>query len=217
MLQQFLLNHFVGGEFSGKMKVVLFVLALVGSSLGLIFDRECPGHSAVENFNTEQYQGVWYEVYRYETSEQYGSDCATFEYYATGADTMDLVFRWVYIENNFDELYRYGNAVREAGAAGSARFQVTFDDEPGRNINYQVLATDYDSFSLIWSCHNLGNGQSNEDAWVLSKIPHPDMDEFEQVVGGAIDAYLDRAHLRGTVQGWENCTDIPARAYFGLK
>ncbi|XP_059621320.1 lopap-like [Phlebotomus argentipes] len=199
------------------MKVVLFLLALLGSSLGLIFDRECPNHSVVENFNTEEYQGVWYEVYRYETSEQYGSDCATFEYRATGPDSFDLEFRWVYIENNFQELYTYGNANRAAGAGNSARFQAVFDHEPGRTINYHVLATDFESFSLIWSCHNLGNGQSNEDAWVLSKVPNPDPEEFEQVVGGAIDQYLERNQLRGTVQGWENCTDIPARAYFGLK
>lgn len=39
-----------------------------------------------------------------------------------------------------------------------------------------------------------------EDAWVLSKVPHPDPEEFEQVVGEAIDEYLDRDQLRGTVQ-----------------
>uniref|UniRef100_A0A1B0FY26 Lipocalin/cytosolic fatty-acid binding domain-containing protein n=1 Tax=Phlebotomus papatasi TaxID=29031 RepID=A0A1B0FY26_PHLPP len=182
------------------MKVTLLVLALVGSSLGLIMDRECPNHSVVENFSTEEYQGVWYEVYRYETSEQYGSDCATFEYYSTGDDSFDLVFRWVYIENDFEELYRYGTANRVAGAGSDARFEAVFDDEPGRTINYHILATDYESFSLVWSCHNLGNGQSNEDAWVLSKVPHPDPEEFEQVVGEAIDEYLDRDHLRGTVQ-----------------
>lgn len=36
------------------MKVALLVLALVGSSLGLIMDRECPNHSVVEDFDTEQ-------------------------------------------------------------------------------------------------------------------------------------------------------------------
>ncbi|GAB0100000.1 Apolipoprotein D [Sergentomyia squamirostris] len=191
------------------MKSALLVLALVGSSLGLIFDRECPNHSVVSNFNTEQYQGVWYEIYRYETSEQYGSDCASFEYWATGADSMDLVFRWVYRDRDFEELYRYGTKSRVAGAGSTGRFQAVFEDEPGRAINYNVLATDFETFSLVWSCHNLGNGQSNEDAWVISKAPHPDMDEFEAVVGPAIDQYLERGHLRGTVQGWDNCVYMP--------
>lgn len=109
----------------------------------------------------KQYQGTWYEYRRYETSEQSGSDCATFEYYPIDGDSMKLISRWVYIEDNFRELYRNGTISRAAGAGSASRFNLVFNDEPNRNINYHILATNYYSFSLVWSCHNIGGGQSN--------------------------------------------------------
>lgn len=36
---------------------------------------------------------------------------------------------------------------------------------PGTDSNYWVLATDYENFSVVWNCQNLGNNRSAGEGW----------------------------------------------------
>lgn len=77
---------------------------------------------------------------------------------------------------------------------------VTWEHRAETPVNYHILATDYENYSIIWDCQDLGNGRSNEDAWVLSKSQT--LDESVQAEVEAILAqYLEEGEMRDTYQG----------------
>lgn len=99
---------------------------------------------------------------RYDTTLQENGRCSTFDYsydFAIAEPTeLAVEVRWSYVDNS--ELYHYGNAVLAAGQT-DGRLTVTWTHDPTNTINYQILGTDYENYSVIWDCQDIGNGQSN--------------------------------------------------------
>lgn len=84
--------------------------------------------------------------------------------------------------------------------------RVTWEHRPADIVNYHVVATDYENYSVLWHCEDLPGGGSNEDAWVLSKSQ--ELDEGVRAEVAAIVAqYLDEGEMRYTYQG-ANCLNI---------
>lgn len=111
--------------------------------------------------------------------------------------TLDVTARWSYADNS-DE-YKYGSAVM-TGESNVGHMTVTWDHRADEPINYHVLATDYDQYSVIWDCQNLPNGRSNEDAWVLSRYQSVS-EEVKEEVRAVVGQYLDEDQMRDTYQG----------------
>lgn len=134
-------------------------------------------------------------------------DCSTFDYsydFAIAEPTeLAVTVRWSYAD--YTELYHYGNAVL-TGPANEGRMTVTWDHRADEPINYNIVATDYVNYSIIYDCQDLGNGRSNEDAWVLSKAQ-----TLEPAVQAEVQAvlaqYFDEGQMRDTYQG-ANCLMI---------
>ena len=47
-------------------------------------------------------------------------------------------------------------------------------DFNGNKADYWILSTDYLTYTLIYSCSDLGNGQKFEAVWLLSRTPELD-------------------------------------------
>lgn len=109
-----------------------------------------------------QYAGNWYELKRYETTLQENGDCSTFDYsydFEIAQPTeLAVTARWSYADNT--ELYHYGTATL-AGAANVGLMNVVWDHRADETQNYNIIATDYDNYAIIWDCQDLGNGRSN--------------------------------------------------------
>lgn len=116
----------------------------------------------LENF---QYAGNWYEIQRYESSIQQNGDCVTLDYsYDFGEAVTTLLKvenRWSYFMDD-SEIYRSGYAVMANPDNPSiGQMILTFNDAPNDPISYYILDTNYENYSIVWSCVNLEDGRSN--------------------------------------------------------
>lgn len=87
-----------------------------------------------------------------------------------------------------------------AGASNEGLMTVRWDHRADEPINYHVLATDYDNYSIVWDCTDLEGGRSNEDAWVLSKAQELN-EEVVAEVQAVLAQYLEEGQMRDTYQG----------------
>lgn len=80
-----------------------------------------------------------------------------------------------------------------------AKLNVTFSPYQPNQSNYWIVATDYDHYSLVYSCLSSGEDRSTVGGWVLSRTPVLDA-SVNETVDTLIGKYLDRTELRTTEQ-----------------
>ncbi|KAL4702780.1 hypothetical protein ACJJTC_002320 [Scirpophaga incertulas] len=165
----------------------------------------CPAVSGVANFNAENYLGRWYEVARYPEPSQDGAcNQAT---YSLGDGVVDVLNTQVV--NALLETQE-GSAV-VASADNTGQLTVTFVvDGETRTATYYVLATDYDSYSLVYSCRNTNDGWRNVFSWKLSRSKTLSTNAntaINNVVGKTQG--LKEDYYRNTDQGDDACFYVP--------
>lgn len=142
-------------------------LLLATSTSAIIYDRPCRSVSMVMDFELSNYAGHWYEVSRYETSQQWNGDCSTFNYRLDNEEdphALLVTHRFAFRTN--------GTIVDRTGSLGQradhfhdhsnmGHMILTFDDAPDAEINYCLVASDYENYAVVWSCEDLEDGRSN--------------------------------------------------------
>jgi len=80
---------------------------------------------------------------------------------------------------------------------------VNFDSQPeftrASSTNYNVIETDYDQFSIVYSCNNYGFMKS-EILWVLTRKQFPGKELIEYIYNKIKYLGLNTRRLRKTVQ-----------------
>ncbi|PZC77812.1 hypothetical protein B5X24_HaOG202923 [Helicoverpa armigera] len=111
------------------------------------FRGQCENIPVVTGFNTQRYLGTWYDIESYPGDFQDGT-CNT----ATYSEGNDVTIVNTQVVNQLLVSIR-GNAVLEASTDGSAKLKATFNIG-GTDVTseYWVLDTDYESYSLVYSC-----------------------------------------------------------------
>ncbi|XP_045776254.1 uncharacterized protein LOC123874798 [Maniola jurtina] len=133
----------------------------------VIFPGQCDETIAVVgSFNAAAYLGQWYDIASYNTVFQ-GGTCNS-AYYSLGDGVVD-VFNTQVINQRLDTMTGIAEVV---STDGSAKLDVTFPIV-GTNNNittpYWVLATDYQSFSLVYTCVNIDSEHQQVWSWKLSR------------------------------------------------
>ncbi|GBP17935.1 Apolipoprotein D [Eumeta japonica] len=145
-----------------------FFLPDVPAGEPVIIDGPCdPTIPVMENFNPIRYQGLWRSIESY-ASEFEGGACNE-AIYTLGVDGVVNVFNTQVVDQTLDTIS--GTAVLD-GDDGSARLIVSFpigDTNETTQSNYWILDTDYDSYSLVYSCANLPDGNRRVYSWKLSR------------------------------------------------
>uniref|UniRef100_A0A2A4JTG0 Lipocalin/cytosolic fatty-acid binding domain-containing protein n=1 Tax=Heliothis virescens TaxID=7102 RepID=A0A2A4JTG0_HELVI len=134
-------------------------------SNGIELPGACETVRAVPNFNAVAYLGTWYEIARYPIPTQQGQcDRATYEDAGNGVVS---VLNSQVVNQTLDTI---SGEARLASTDGSGKLQVTFvfGGVPS-NTDLYVLATDYVTYSLVYSCTNLPNGNRRVGSWKLSR------------------------------------------------
>ncbi|KAK6631218.1 hypothetical protein RUM43_014315 [Polyplax serrata] len=127
----------------------------------------CPDYSPMADFDLNRYTGVWYEAERYFTVLEAGSRCVRSNY-TKGLDGKFRVSNE--ITNRLTGIRRVvDGVVQNIGKGGEGKISVKYSTLPVPvDTQYSVLDTDYDNYSVVWSCSSLGpiNTQS---AWVMTR------------------------------------------------
>ncbi|XP_045453252.1 uncharacterized protein LOC123662453 [Melitaea cinxia] len=134
----------------------------------VVFRGQCdPNIPAMPSFNATRYLGLWHNIESYPSNFQPGT-CNNALYEASG--NLVTVYNTQVINQRLDTIR--GNA-SVVSTDGSARLLVVFPDLTNTSLtvqtNYWVLDTDYESYSLVYSCENINDDERRVFSWKLSR------------------------------------------------
>ena len=186
----------------GLIAVTAATVALAGPSLRR---RECPEFSAMADFDLEGYTGAWYEIVRDRaTPFEFLAGCVVADY-GLSEDGESVSVR------NSAHKYHQGWSFVEgeatpAGIPGTGSLAVHFDGMPqvDEEANYTVLDTDYETYSIVYSCGTFYNLLTFDMLWVLAREPYLDaetMDRIEEVIATKLPSYNFERNAHYTRQG----------------
>ncbi|KAF6214068.1 hypothetical protein GE061_011799 [Apolygus lucorum] len=129
----------------------------------------CPDKRAMAGFDIDKYLGTWYEAERYFTVLEAGSRCARTNY-TKASDGRILVTNE--ITNRLTGIKRVlDGEIRNIPKGGvDSKISVKFSSLPfPLETEYIILDSDYDSYSVVWSCSGLGPLVNTQTAWVMTR------------------------------------------------
>lgn len=185
-----------------KLFLTFASLILITGCLAMKLPKNCPtSFETVNDFKVDDYLGKWYEIERYPNRFQSNISTCTYATYDQMSNGVIKV-----INTNI----KLGKRTSIEGSA-----KVSFPDEiPHRGKisvsffnkpfvpNYFIMETDYTNYSIVWNCNDLGENESDVQAWVLSKTAEL-TDEIQEKVNKAVEKFLEKNLLMKTVQ--TNC------------
>ncbi|KAK4328386.1 hypothetical protein Pmani_001214 [Petrolisthes manimaculis] len=149
--------------------VLLLVLAVCVVRSQIVFPLNCPNQAVVQNFNSTEYLGLWYENQKYPVIFEAGGKCITATYSDNGNNKIGVLNSQRNILTN-KETTITGEATF-TGSTTEASLTVTFKGIPFGG-SYKVLDTDYTSFAIVWSCQDLVLFNT-QILWILTRERNP--------------------------------------------
>ncbi|XP_057327243.1 apolipoprotein D-like [Microplitis mediator] len=124
--------------------ICCLIAAVYGQRVGI---GPCPTVKASKTIDIDKYSGKWYE---WETSNSLSSICSSSTWTKHSDSIITVVHRSISKITNL-----------ESGIIGDVtindeKVNVQYNMPMGRNIEveYRILDTDYENFSILWSCSN---------------------------------------------------------------
>ncbi|KAK9869281.1 hypothetical protein WA026_003033 [Henosepilachna vigintioctopunctata] len=181
---------------------VILIVGICGTQGQVPVLDDCPDFDVVENFDLNRYLGKWYEQYRYANFFELMGKCVTAEYSLNANGSVNVHNAQVNILTGKPKTID-GYAV-PAGEITEAKFIVNFPVGGfSPNAPYWVLDTDYETYSVVWSCEKLPL-ISTRFLWLLSREQNAS-DETVKKMYAVLDKYnIDRSFMVSTEQ--ENCS-----------
>ena len=132
-------------------RILSFLLTTVVVEAGSGWGR-CPTAPVVGDFDQSAYTGVWYEI-KYDKYFYWGDEmkCVTATYSESGNENWPIK-----VENRSydDAKNKTGGITGKAKFDSEGRGKVKFSWFP--QGSYEVLASDYTSYAVVWRCDNFG-------------------------------------------------------------
>lgn len=146
---------------------LLFIAFVAAATASVIHDGGCPDIKPVENFNLTAYQGVWYEISKFENPNEKNGKCAQAEYKLDG-DVVKLKNTHVVdgVQYSIE-----GTAKLADDANNAAKLLVTLNfGQFSQATPLMVAATDYTNYAIAYNCKNDESKKSHQETlWVLSR------------------------------------------------
>ncbi|XP_052713094.1 apolipoprotein D-like [Crassostrea angulata] len=160
---------------------------------------KCPTVKTQDPFDINKYLGDWYEIYKFEASFEGKQTCIRANYQLKEDGH-------IRVQNTGIEDGKNITAVGDGYAPDKnvpAKLQVRFSDKAPYG-KYWVLDTDYDHYTLIYSCTDLAGLSHIEFAWILSRSRTLD-DQYKTKLFDLVTSYgIKTSNFQTEVQ--EGCS-----------
>ncbi|XP_065345961.1 insecticyanin-A-like [Cloeon dipterum] len=134
----------------------------------------CPETKPVAEFDIDRFLGTWYENQRYFSLAEVATRCGKIEYMKSG----DKFVAANTVTSSITGVSRVlKGELRVASDSKEGRLAIRYDQVPvvGYNTEYNVVATDYDSYAILWSCSNpVPYLLTAQNAWLMTREAVPD-------------------------------------------
>ncbi|XP_026731796.1 apolipoprotein D-like [Trichoplusia ni] len=164
----------------------------------IILPGNCPDMKAMDNFDASRYSGKWYEAEKYFFVFEFGGKCITADYTLRENGVVGVVNKQISILSGTQSEIR-GSAT-QVSRSDEAKLSVSFPSLP-INIEapYWVLDTDYETYSVVWSCYEFGLFHT-VNTWILTRERNPPVAVLEKAYSILDKNHISRAFLIRTNQ-----------------
>ncbi|XP_049888899.1 apolipoprotein D-like isoform X1 [Epinephelus moara] len=168
------------GEKMNAIQVIsLTLLSVLAANAQVIMPGRCPKPAVQENFDAARYLGKWYDIQRLPHTFQKG-ECCTANYSLKSPGVVGVLNKELLADGTINSIS--GSAMAK-DPSEPAKLSVSFFafSPPAP---YWVLSTDYDNYSLVYSCTDLGVVHV-EFAWIMSRqptLPEETMEELHSTL-----------------------------------
>ncbi|KAM6990070.1 apolipoprotein D-like [Tautogolabrus adspersus] len=145
--------------------ISLTLLSVLAANAQVISPGRCPKTAVQENFDAARYLGKWYDIQRLPHSFQKG-ECCTATYSLKSPGVVGVLNQELLADGTINSI---SGSAWAKDASEPAKLLVSFF-EFSPPAPYWVLSTDYDNYSLVYSCTDLGVLHV-EFAWIMSRQP----------------------------------------------
>jgi len=198
----------------------VFVLLILGmaclANAQLKSSGTCPTFNVQKNFDVAKYMGRWFEYSKYVNDFQKDATCSSADYTditkSGGAVVIDVLNRQK--EPTKGLVKATGNATLgdPDNAEKPAKLVVNFfgarpTDKISTTTNYNVIETDYTSYSIVYFCRQVSSSEKSEFLWILTRQRVPAMTITNAAVKKIQDEGIDTTRLTKQVQ--TDCPEIP--------
>ncbi|XP_061198008.1 apolipoprotein D-like [Saccostrea echinata] len=174
-----------------KMMLLVIVASFVAVSQAQEFGAfGCPTISTKDNFNLTRYLGTWYEIYKFKANFENNEKCIQANYQLKSNGHIRVNNTGVSISDGSPST-AIGDIYIPDPSVGS-RLKVKFASAAPYG-NYWVLDTDYENYTLIYSCTSILGISHFEFGWILARsrtLP----DSTIQKLFGIMDGYKINTH-----------------------
>ncbi|XP_042354248.1 apolipoprotein D-like [Plectropomus leopardus] len=189
------------GEKMNAIQVIsLTLLSALAVNAQVISPGRCPKPAVQANFDAARYLGKWYDIQRLPHTFQKG-ECCTATYSLKSPGVVGVLNKELLADGTISSI---SGSAWSKDPAEPAKLQVSFF-ENSPPAPYWVLSTDYDNYSLVYSCTDLGVLHV-EFAWIMSRqptLPEETLEELHSTLS-SIGVRVDK--LLTTNQDVEYCS-----------
>ncbi|KAL4234724.1 hypothetical protein ACF0H5_006366 [Mactra antiquata] len=177
------------------LKYILAIAVIVGVSEAQIpHFGKCPDIPVVQNLDVSRYLGDWYEISRFFFFIEGSEVCVRANYSLKDDGHIKVFNRGI---KNGQEDSAIGDAVAEDSNV-PAKLSVSFNGSP--RVPYWIVDTDYDNYSLVWSCNELLGVAQADFSWILSRKKTLDQASYDKLTAKLASYGVDTSSFSMTDQ-----------------
>uniref|UniRef100_A0A336MYN8 Apolipoprotein D n=1 Tax=Culicoides sonorensis TaxID=179676 RepID=A0A336MYN8_CULSO len=185
--------------------LITILLLIISSCDARLFEGQCRKRPVpvITMFDLDKYLGEWYELEWYDDEYPTDDECIKFTYTENGQNALKILLESRHANDNFryesfkgHGLVSYPNDISLPG-----QLNTTYGTGVPKRVDYEILVTDYTTFSFVWDCRNVNGTHYNERFWYLARDAH--QSERIPQVDYLLEKYFDQRYIRTTYHGPE--------------